>query len=44
MRKLPAIESDYLLELEKLPVLDKGHVPWDEVYGQPSPFTASKLG
>ena len=35
MRKLPAIESDYLLELEKLPARDKGHVAWDEVYGQP---------
>ena len=35
MRKLPAIESDYLLELEKLPGQDKGHVPWAESYGQP---------
>ena len=35
MRKLPAIESDYLLELEELPARDKGHVAWDEVYGQP---------
>ena len=38
MRKLPAIESDYLLELENLPGQDKGHVPWDEIYGQPRPL------
>ena len=38
MRKLPAIESDYLLELENLPGQDKGYVPWDEIYGQPRPL------
>ncbi len=38
MRKLPAIESDYLLEFEELPGQDKGYVPWDEIYGQPRPL------
>lgn len=38
MRKLPAIESDYLLEFEELPARDKGYVPWDEIYGQPRPL------
>jgi len=38
MRKLPAIESDYLLELEKLPGDDKGHVPWHELFDQAKPL------
>ena len=38
MRKLPAIESDYLLRLEKLPGYSKKLVRWEEVFGQARPL------
>ena len=38
MRKLPAIESDYLLRLEKLPGYSKKLVRWEEVFGQTRPL------
>ena len=38
MRKLPAIESDYLLELEELPGYDEGRVLWEEAFGRSMPL------
>ena len=38
MRKLPAIESDYLLELEKLPGCDQGPVRWNEAFACERPL------
>ena len=38
MRKLPAIESDYLLRLEKLPGYGEKLVRWEEVFGQARPL------
>ena len=38
MRKLPAVESDYLLQLDKLPGYDKKLVRWEEVFGRARPL------
>ncbi|MEC9350428.1 MAG: tRNA (guanosine(46)-N7)-methyltransferase TrmB [Planctomycetota bacterium] len=38
MRKLPAIESDYLLRLEKLPGYSEKLVRWEEVFEQTRPL------
>ncbi len=38
MRKLPAIESDYLLRLEKLPGYGEKLVRWEEVFEQTRPL------
>ena len=38
MRKPPAVESDYLLRLEKLPGYNEKLVRWEEVFGQVRPL------
>lgn len=38
MRKLPAIESDYLLQLQELPGYNEKRIRWEEVFGQTRPM------